>query len=311
MSTVSFDGDKFIIYGDDYINQFRDSDYIFTEDIGLLIFENVPNTIDPGQYKNIKIRRIRASDINFACEFVKQVPNIDRVVITESIDNLKEFMLINDIDEEITKKTEIIIEVGNIPNLTSAHFTNRHIFYSITGMSDCTKLICENARNIWYDNEFPSIPLVGIDFQKCKYDNLDINADNANLGQILNIVPIKTFTTDLLGMTTHNVDALIEKLASANIHNIMINKPIIYHPDGVAFWHEINIDLLLQNPVLESLQIPGNNKVKYTKEVLEANKNIKQLVITGPGCDQNFIAEVCEANKLRMRYFTTKSARNV
>lgn len=297
---------QFIIYDLDsniYNMHNANDDRIFTENIRCLKIAGTPHISICNQFVDAKIFDAIITNPGFACEFVKRVPNISKMMI-QSLDNIEDFIMVNNLNE---KKTEVRVVVGNIPELTSEHFTNDDIFYVIRYLRSSNKMVCENAKNIIFDNDFP---LPGIDFRGCKYDSIDISADNDHLEQILQLATIRKFSSDLACMSDLQRNTLFDILSRTKIQKIVLRGMSTFTIPGQEQYHDaINIDVLLQNPDLENLHILGNRHIGYTKEVLERNTSIKKLVITGPNCDQEFISEICESNQLRRRNFRTKSAR--
>ena len=293
-------------------NRTENIDYVFTEDIDWLAIHQMPaihQILDDNrisQFRNVEIRRLAIPSVNFAHRFVQLHPgNIPRIYINAPISDLAEFVLVNSM---ANKDVKIIIQVNNIEGLTSDHFINEYIFYEIVddGPQSDIKLVLENAKNIICNSD---ISFDNVDLQKCVYNNFVMDfyspLDYDDISRILDKITVKTFESYVslgTGMT--------DMLAKVKIPNIVLKGTngfmIVGEEGGIPV---LDIDPLLKNPVIESIKIT-NKDVTYTKELLESNHMIKELVITGPECDQEFIAEICEANKYGIRYLRTKSARS-
>ena len=302
MLFVQFYNNQFYI-NNVYKPRQENADYIFTEDIEyLVIYDRFDAKTTEGQFKNVKISHLVTSVVSWAHKFMEVYhENIGTLHISEPMSTLDEFILMNSTS---IKNTKVTVVVDNIVGLTSEHFTNEDIFYDITKINACTKLVCENAKNIIFAYGFP---VDDIDLQKCNYNKVIINIHGdlcVNMSYILANIATNTLEICLYMNNIQIIDILANH---RRIPNIVLKNTTAYYA-GVDF-SVLDIDPLLRNPTVESLIIKDRN-ASYTKSVLEANNTIKELVITGNNCDQGFISEICETNKHQIRYSKTKNARN-
>lgn len=306
MLTVQYVDGRFFMFWNDGSGKMIsvDGNYKFTEDIYILLLFGDLGDMGVDQFTNAKIKHVGMGSPDFACKLLKHKPDIKKINVTIS-DTLENFVAINNIDEEISKKVRIEVVVYEIPGLTSEHFTNRYIHYTIHEDFMDNRVVCENAKCIIFENDDP---LDNVDFRKCEYDCVGISPYNINTKKILESAVVRKIVTRSDSVNEEKFDAFIDTLSRTKIQEVVIINPAIIAPIGTDLVNPVtDIDSLLLNPNIEKLQIRGDRDVTYTEEVLKQNMTIKELTITGPRCDQELIARVCESN--RRRCFRTKSAR--
>lgn len=293
MCSVEFRDNMFRIskIGED--DRHEDANYVFTEDIGILVVWDEIDNSQFHQFDGVKINTLYSPDVNFVCNFISaHGQNIHFVYVSNSELTLEDFINTNQL---ICSKISLYIPC-DIPGLMPEHFVNKKINYVLTAN---LPIVQENARVLTC---LRSIKWDGVNLDVCEYDKIifTCNTLTKNATDILYKLKIDKFEACDLD------DDMIPILGQLNIRSIILKRK---YSELESKMSALNIDPLLDNPAIEYIKVKGRDSV-YTK--LADNLTIKKLNIKGKNCDQKLISEVCCANVNRgNRYKNTKSAKKI